>query len=102
MRVLLRSLVVASASEANAVTPTAVPIATFSLTALVALLVSTGVETANSLTSLIAMVRSEERRVGKECVAGRTLDLLRPSAWGAIAAAVGPALVVASAVEMLA
>src|SRR5438445_11506984 len=48
-------LMVASASEAKAVIPTTVPAATFSSTALAARLVSSGVETANSLTSLIAM-----------------------------------------------
>src|SRR5438445_10966192 len=48
-------LMVASASEAKAVIPTTVPAATFSSTALAARLVSSGVETANSLTSLMAM-----------------------------------------------
>ena len=48
---------VASASEANAVTPTTVPIAAFSSTALAAASLSTGVDTSNSSTSLSAMVK---------------------------------------------
>ena len=53
----MTALVVASASVANAVIPTTVPIAAFSSTALAAASLSTGVDTSNSSTSLSAMVK---------------------------------------------
>ena len=49
-------LVVASASEAEAVIPTSVPFDAFSFTAFVVPSLSTGVVTANSFASLIAIV----------------------------------------------
>ena len=51
-------MVVASASDANAVIPIMVPFAEFSATLLVVALLSTGVVTAASLTSLMAIVKS--------------------------------------------
>ncbi len=50
------ALVVASASEAEAVMPTVVPMAAFSLTALVVASVSLTEPTSNSSTSLMAIV----------------------------------------------
>src|SRR5436309_8362292 len=75
---------------------TEVPTRAFSFTWLAAASVSTGVETANSLTSLIAIVRAGEETSALQAVAVTTLRLLPPSASRSIAAAVLTTPVVAS------
>jgi hypothetical protein len=71
-------LAVASRSKALAVTPTVVPIATFSLTVLAVESLSVGTVTSNSSKSLMAMVKVWEAVEPSLDAAWRVIERLAP------------------------
>ncbi|MNS51026.1 hypothetical protein D3C72_836900 [compost metagenome] len=83
----MTALVVASASLAKAVMPTREPMAMFSSTALAAALVSVGVVTSNSSTSLMAMVKVCAWLEPSALVAVTSIFTLAPRASRSMAAA---------------